>query len=37
MLDDQFSTSDDQLKTILDQAKFVAIVGETNDHYYTTY
>jgi len=37
MLDDQFSASDDQLKTILDQAKVVAIVGESNDHYYTSY
>jgi len=36
-LDDQFSASDDQLKTILDQAKVVAIVGESNDHYYTSY
>lgn len=36
MLDEQFSASDDQLKTILDQAKVVAIVGESNDHYYTS-
>ncbi len=37
MLDVDFSHSDQQLRRILEEARVVAIVGESSDHYYTSY
>jgi len=37
MLDIDFSHSDKELRQILSEAQVVAIVGESNDHYYTSY
>ena len=37
MLDIDFSHSDQQLRQILEESRVVAIVGESNDHYYTSY
>ncbi len=37
MLDVDFSHSDQQLRQILEEARVVAIVGESSDHYYTSY
>jgi len=37
MLDDQFIENDEQLRRILEDAKVIAMVGESNDHYYTSY
>jgi uncharacterized protein len=35
--DDQFIESDEQLRQILEDARVIAMVGESNDHYYTSY
>jgi predicted CoA-binding protein len=37
MLDIDFSHSDEQLRQILEEARVVAVVGESSDHYYTSY
>ena len=37
MLDIDFDDSDEELKKILEQSRVVAIVGESNDHYYSSY
>src|SRR5579859_5934648 len=37
MLDIDFSHSDQELRQILEEARVVAIVGESSDHYYTSY
>ena len=37
MLDIDFSHSDQELRQILETAQVIAIVGESNDHYYTSY
>jgi len=37
MLDIDFSHSDKALRQILEEAQVIAIVGESNDHYYTSY
>ena len=37
MLDIDFSHSDKELRQILEESRVVAIVGESNDHYYTSY
>ncbi len=37
MLDIDFSHSDKELRQILEEAQVIAIVGESNDHYYTSY
>jgi predicted CoA-binding protein len=37
MLDIDFSHSDKELRQILEGSRVVAIVGESNDHYYTSY
>jgi len=37
VLDIDFSHSDEALRQILEQARVVAVVGESNDHYYTSY
>ena len=37
MLDMYFNDSDEELREILGQSKVIAIVGESNDHYYTSY
>ncbi len=37
MLDIDFSHSDQELRHILEESRVVAIVGESNDHYYTSY
>lgn len=37
MLDVDFSHSDQQLRQILEESRVVAIVGESSDHYYTSY
>jgi len=37
MLDIYFNDSDEELREILGQSRVIAIVGESNDHYYTSY
>jgi predicted CoA-binding protein len=37
MLDIDFSDSDEELRTILERSRVIAMVGESNDHYYTSY
>jgi uncharacterized protein len=37
MLDNDFSDSDADLRKILETSRVIAIVGESNDHYYTSY
>ena len=37
MLEIKFSESDDELRQILEGARVIAVVGESNDHYYTSY
>jgi predicted CoA-binding protein len=37
MLEIDFSHSDEELRRILETSKVVAMVGESNDHYYTSY
>jgi predicted CoA-binding protein len=37
MLDIDFSDSDEELREILGQSRVIAMVGESNDHYYTSY
>ena len=37
MLDIDFDDSDEQLRDILESSAVVAMVGESNDHYYTSY
>ena len=37
MLDIYFNDSDEELREILGQSQVIAIVGESNDHYYTSY
>jgi len=37
VLDIDFSHSDEALRQILEEARVVAVVGESNDHYYTSY
>jgi predicted CoA-binding protein len=37
MNDDKYVSSDKQLRHILENAKVIAMVGESNDHYYTSY
>jgi uncharacterized protein len=36
-IDDQFVEGDEQLRKILEDARVIAIVGASNDHYYTSY
>jgi predicted CoA-binding protein len=37
MLDIDFSHSDKELRQILKESSAVAVVGESNDHYYASY
>ena len=37
MLDERLSDSDEQLRQILEDSRVIAIVGESSDHYYTSY
>src|SRR5689334_10506416 len=37
MLDIDFNDSDEELREILGQSQVIAMVGESNDHYYTSY
>src|SRR5690349_10580718 len=37
MLDIDFNESDEELQEILGQSRVIAKVGESNDHYYTSY
>jgi predicted CoA-binding protein len=37
MLDIHFSDSDDEMRGILERAKVIAVVGESDDHYYSSY
>ena len=37
MSSNEFSSSDKQLRQILETAQVIAVVGESNDHYYTSY
>jgi uncharacterized protein len=37
MPDDPLSASDEQLRQILEDSRVIAIVGESSDHYYTSY
>ena len=37
MLETDFNHSDAELREILEQSQVIAIVGESNDHYYTSY
>src|SRR6185436_13953780 len=37
MLDNNFNDSDEELQEILKGSRVIAIVGESNDHYYTSY
>ena len=37
MLDVDFNDSDQELRNILERSRVVAMVGESNDHYYTSY
>ncbi len=34
---DYLDISDDQIRQILEEAQVIAVVGESNDHYYTSY
>jgi uncharacterized protein len=37
MLDIDFNNSDEDMKKILENSRVIAIVGESNDHYYSSY
>ena len=37
VLDSDFYHSDEELREILEESRVIAIVGESNDHYYTSY
>jgi predicted CoA-binding protein len=37
VLDSDYSDSDEELRKILEASRVIAIVGESNDHYYTSY
>ena len=37
MLDIDFNNSDEDMREILEKSRVIAIVGESNDHYYTSY
>jgi hypothetical protein len=37
MLDLDFNNSDKELREILEKSQVIAVVGESNDHYYTSY
>jgi len=37
MLDIDFNDNDEELREILGQSRVIAMVGESNDHYYTSY
>ena len=37
MLEIDFSHSDKQMRQILEASRVIAVVGESNDHYYTSY
>jgi predicted CoA-binding protein len=37
VLDSDYSDSDEELRKILEGSRVIAIVGESNDHYYTSY
>ncbi|HVN54152.1 MAG TPA: CoA-binding protein [Anaerolineaceae bacterium] len=37
MLDIDFNDSDEELREILENSRVIAIVGESNDHYYSSY
>jgi predicted CoA-binding protein len=37
MLDIDYSHSDKELRQILEESRVIAVVGESNDHYYTSY
>ena len=37
MLEIDFNDSDEELREILGQSRVIAMVGESNDHYYTSY
>jgi len=37
MLEIDFNDSDDDMREILTESRVIAIVGESNDHYYTSY
>ncbi len=37
MLESDFNDSDQDLRNILERSRVVAMVGESNDHYYTSY
>lgn len=37
MLDIDLNDSDEELREILEQSRVIAMVGESNDHYYTSY
>jgi len=37
MLDIDFNNSDEDMKQILENSQVIAIVGESNDHYYSSY
>ena len=37
MLDIDFNNSDEDMKQILENSRVIAIVGESNDHYYSSY
>ena len=37
MLNIDFNDSDEELREILGQSRVIAMVGESNDHYYTSY
>ncbi len=37
MLDIDFDDSDEKLRDILEKSSVIAMVGESNDHYYSSY
>ncbi len=37
LLDSEYSHTDDELRQILHTARVIAMVGESNDHYYSSY
>lgn len=37
MLEIDFNDSDDDMRAILTESKIIAMVGESNDHYYSSY
>ena len=37
MFDDRLSDNDEQLRQILEESEVIAIVGESSDHYYSSY